>query len=137
MRAAACALVRDPLRGLDCGAEAARHEMYWMSHVELSWPVHQAAQTGRWHELVTSALANCVQWIHQALPHVPPEFVESFRHRLPGNRALLAKVAAQRSGSAIPLQLRLRGTRGRAQRCAAAGRPVPPGDGSQSWRAPA
>lgn len=111
MLAAACALVADALRGLGRCDEAARmaqrawehatrQAANWMSHVELCWLVHQAAQAGGRHELAALALDSGAVWIDRALPHVPPTYVESFMHRHPVNQALLTRSALQRRGSA-------------------------------------
>ncbi len=111
MLAVACALTADALRRLGRGDDAAcmaqrawdearRHELYGMSRVELCWLVHQAAQAGGRHELAAIALASGADWIDRARPHVPAAFLESFMHRHPVHQALLARSAAQRSGSA-------------------------------------
>ena len=51
-------------------------------------------------DLAGVALRSGLEWIEQALPHVPPECVDSFRVRNPANRALLAR--ATRLDTATP-----------------------------------
>lgn len=102
MLSPALAQCAEALRQLGRGAEAARDAaeawaaaacqapfgMYW---VEFCWKVHQAAEAGGRSDLAQTALRSGLAWIEQALPHVPPECVDSFRHRNPANRALLAR----------------------------------------------
>lgn len=58
---------------------------------EAWWVAHQAYTAAGRTEAAARALHRGVEWILQeALPHVPAPFVDSFLHRNPVNRALLA-----------------------------------------------
>lgn len=102
MLAPALVQCADALRRLGRGEEAAHDAaqawaaaerrapfgLYW---VEFCWAVHEAATVGGRFSLAHAALRSGLAWIKRALPHVPPEYVDSFRFRNPANRALLAR----------------------------------------------
>lgn len=75
------------------------HRPYNLYTVDLCWRVHLAADGAGLDALSREALRQGLRWIERALPHVPAEYVESFRFRNPVNRALLAKAVAATSGA--------------------------------------
>ena len=67
-----------------------RAEAWWVAHRALS----AAGHTGQ----AAAALQQGTGWVmRQALPHVPPPFIDSFLHRNPVNRALLAAAGNTRA----------------------------------------
>ena len=67
-----------------------RAEAWWVAHQALA----AAGHTGQ----AAAALQQGTGWVmRQALPHVPPPFIDSFLHRNPVNRALLAAAGNTRA----------------------------------------
>lgn len=87
----------DAVQAWSAAEQQAPFGLYW---VDFCWTVHQAAEAGGSVDLAGVALRSGLEWIEQALPHVPPECVDSFRVRNPANRALLAR--ATRLDTATP-----------------------------------
>lgn len=54
------------------------------------WVAARALAAAGQHDDAARATAQGVQWLRERLPNVPPMFVDSFLHRNPVNRALLA-----------------------------------------------
>ncbi len=62
------------------------------------WVAARALRAAGRDAAAEHALARGVQWIRsQALPHVPPAFIDSFLHRHPVNRALMAMATTKAS----------------------------------------
>ncbi len=65
-----------------------------MYRAEAWWVAHRALAAAGRHDQAALALQQGTSWVtRQALPHVPPAFIDSFLHRNPVNRALLAAAA--------------------------------------------
>ena len=62
-----------------------------MYRAEAWWVAHRALAAAGRTQQAALALQQGIRWVtQQVLPHVPPAFIDSFLHRNPVNRALLA-----------------------------------------------
>jgi tetratricopeptide (TPR) repeat protein len=89
--AAAVARARD----VHAAMEECRPDMYWP---EACWIVCQVLDVAGDQHAANDVLRRAANWIeHTALPHVSPFFRDSFLHRNPVNRAVLAAARRRRT----------------------------------------